>query len=131
MRITRYVAGFAALLVLGACEDVTGPSPDAASKDLALPKLQNGTDPETTRCEGVLAGPHQNVVVPRGANCFLVSATVSGDVRALEDASLSLFDSRVEGNVIGNGADLMQIVRVTIGGNLRIRHGGPFPTPGV
>jgi hypothetical protein len=130
MRTTRYVAGVIALLSLAACENVTGPPPNA-SKDPAVPRLQTGEDPETTRCEGVLAGAHENVVVPRGANCFLVLATVSGNVRALENASLSLFDSRVEGDVIGNGADLMQIARVTIGGNLRIRNGGPFPTPGV
>ena len=53
---------------------------------LAMPAAAD----RNTRCVGTVIGVHDNVVVPEGAHCTLLFATVRGNVHVLHDASLHI-----------------------------------------
>jgi hypothetical protein len=82
-----------------------------------------------TPCVGVLAGTHDNVVVPPGATCSLLGATVRGNVKALANSRLVIDNSTVHGDVDGDGADSVQVNNSTVDGNVTITGGGPAALP--
>jgi hypothetical protein len=57
----------------------------AATVILIMPSAATASD---STCVGLLTGTHDNVVVPPGAACTLVGATVEGNVKALERSTL-------------------------------------------
>ena len=78
-----------------------------------------------TPCIGMLSGTYDNVVVPPGATCSLIGATVNGNVKALENSKLVINGSTVHGDVDGDAADSVQLVSSSVGGNVTITGGGP------
>ena len=72
----------------------------AGGAALALAILQAPTArANDTPCVGVLTGAHDNVVVPAGATCTLLGATVRGNVKVLARATFIGRNSRIGGNV--------------------------------
>ena len=62
------------------------------------------------RCSGVFKGKsYGDVVVPRGAACTLVGATVDGDVRVLRNAYFQATGTVVRGDVEGERAQTVFI----------------------
>jgi len=84
-----------------------------------------------TTCTGVLTGAHDSVVVPKGADCVLVSAQVAGNVRVEEDASLlttGLPSTTIGGNVHGiHSRSVFMQFATQVGGNFHV-HGGDAGT---
>jgi hypothetical protein len=81
-------------------------------------------------CVGTLTGgTYDNVVVPPGATCVLIGATVLGNVKALEDSSLRVFNSNVRGNVLGEKADIVEVFGSSVRENIIIKEGGPARPP--
>jgi hypothetical protein len=125
-------AGPAALLseidVQGAALDASDATEAAPSAPNMSVVLADGTDAPDLTCVGTFTGGvFDNVTVPPGGQCILIAVTVLGNVKALQDALLSLRSSNVHGNVIGDQADVMQIRNNVIGGNIEIAKGGPHP----
>jgi hypothetical protein len=78
---------------------------------------------DDSRCVGALTGPHDNVVVPPGALCYLNNAQVKGNVKALENSRLvggNLGPNTVQGSVYGDKAEIVQFNRSTVRGNIEI-----------
>lgn len=85
---------------------------------------------DNTECTGTLPpGTYDNIVVPKGATCELSSSIVRGNVRALEGSRLNANDNTIEGNVLGNKADVVHLqsldpaVPDTVEGNIHIKQG--------
>jgi hypothetical protein len=72
-------------------------------------------------CTGTLSGTlADNVLVPggvpSGASCRLLNATVTGNVKALQNSRLYINGTDVDQNVIGDKADVVQLVgNTTVG----------------
>ena len=117
------------MLVLGAaCQDSTGPSLDTEAA--AGPFGTNGNGPgassssdDDEECVGTRTGTFENVIVPSGATCTLQSATVKGNVKALENARLFVNASHVHGNVQGDEASVVQVTGGTVDGDIQIEEG--------
>lgn len=93
---------------------------------IAAPPAVAGDTTCNTGVSPVLAGPHDNVVVPQGGFCVIKGATIKGSVKALENSRLYIRDSAVGGNIDGDKADVVQIVSVTVKyGSIQIKEGGP------
>jgi hypothetical protein len=114
-------AALAAALVFSACQDSTEPVALQAN-------VGSGSD---TECVGVPAddefftvepttGTFDNVVVPRGATCFLLGSTVRGNVKALEDSRLFIVESTIGGNVEGDKASAVNVIFSTVRENIHI-----------
>jgi hypothetical protein len=73
---------------------------------------------DDTRCVGPLTGVHDNVVVPEGSVCLLTGAVVRGNIKVLQDASLSSFNNEVGGNIEGDKAANVGIFGNRVGGNI-------------
>lgn len=114
-RLNLTLSTAATALLAAACHDATEPGP--------------GTNPEFAmggsdfQCTGVATGTFDNVVVPSGAFCALIDATVKGNVKALENSSLIMRRTTVGGNVdvasrgtLGSGAVLSSS---TVKGNIK------------
>ncbi len=91
-----------------------------------------GAAANDTQCIGTLTGTHDNVVVPPGQSCILNGATVLGNVKALQDSRLRVQFSNVRGNVVGDKADVVQVVSSRVREDISITEGGPAapPAPG-
>jgi len=64
--------------------------------------LPSTAEADDTPCTGTMTGgTFDNVVVPPGATCVLIEATVLGNVKALEDSRLRVDFSDIGGNVEG------------------------------
>jgi hypothetical protein len=87
----------------------------------------------TTECSGTLPpGTYDNIVVPEGAHCEMVSATVNGNVRVLAGASLRASASQIGGNVQGQDVAWVCAQEATqIGGNFYVKGGDLGFTTGV
>jgi hypothetical protein len=109
-RFKLAAATLAAALVLGACDNATKPTAVAGS----------GGSSDDTQCVGTLTGAHDNVVVPPEAVCFLINATVRGNVKALRGSQLFAFNNTVRGNVEGDKADAVQWNGGSVGGTIHI-----------
>ena len=75
---------------------------------------------DETRCEGLLSGTFDNVVVPRGANCSLSFSTVRGNVKALRGSSLMTTNNEIAGNVDGVRPRWVGSLNDSIGGNFSV-----------
>jgi hypothetical protein len=95
----------------------------AATVILIMPSAATAND---STCVGLLTGTHDNVVVPPGAACTLVGATVEGNVKALERSTLFVFASTIKGDVQG---DKTREVRVQfesqVGGDVQVKGTAP------
>ena len=86
---------------------------------------------ESTECTGVLTGTHDNVVVPTGAHCEMVDATVTGNVLVEPGASLRATSSEISGNVEGvDSAWVCLQFGSELGGNLSVTGGNIGTTSG-
>jgi hypothetical protein len=92
-----------------------------------------GAAADDTPCMGTLpAGTYDNVVVPPGQSCILgAGVTVLGNVQALEDSRLRIDTSNVRGNVLGDKADIVQVLGATVRENIIIKEGGPAALPAL
>jgi hypothetical protein len=71
-------------------------------------------------------GPYDNVVVPEGGRCFIQFAEIKGNVKALPDSLLTIVQTEIGKNVLGDKADMVQVAGGnTIGGDIHIKEGGP------
>jgi hypothetical protein len=81
-----------------------------------------------TQCVGTLTGTFDNVVVPAGQQCRLVNSIVRGNVHARPDSHLGIQNSRIDGSVEGDKADLVQVHSgSSVRGNVWVKEGGPAP----
>jgi hypothetical protein len=85
-----------------------------------------------TTCTGILTGAHDSVVVPKGADCTLLSAQVAGNVRVEQDASLLAtgfpVSTTIGGNVHGiHSRSVFMQFATQVGGNFHV-HGGDAGT---
>jgi hypothetical protein len=78
-----------------------------------------------TRCTGSFGGVADNVIVPSGAECFLIVAQVRGNVLAQPGSGLFLFGATIRGNVEAKGAEFVSTFG-SIGGNLKCEECGFF-----
>jgi hypothetical protein len=84
-----------------------------------------------TECVGAFAGPADNVVVPSGAHCEMVDATVTGNVLVREGASLRASASTIGGNVIGQDSAWVCLQFASqLGGDFQVRGGDLHTTTG-
>jgi hypothetical protein len=101
-----------------------------------------------TVCDGVVSGMHDGVIVQPGttcrveravvrggilvhseATCLVENTIVKGNIQALENAVLrvsrsGLTQSFVGGNIVGDKAEIVQVVNSIVGGNITIKEGG-------
>jgi hypothetical protein len=92
--------------------------------------LASNAEANDTLCTGTMTGgTFDNVVVPPGATCVLIEATVLGNVKALEDSRLRIDFSDIGGNVEGDKADVVQISVSDVRGQISIKEGGPAVGP--
>jgi hypothetical protein len=92
--------------------------------------LPSTAEADDTPCTGTMTGgTFDNVVVPPGATCVLIEATVLGNVKALEDSRLCIDFSDIGGNVEGDKADVVQIFGSDVRGQISIKEGGPAVGP--
>jgi hypothetical protein len=75
-----------------------------------------------TPCVGTLSGrTFENVFVPVGKSCTLRNSTVKGNVKALPNSRLFMSNNKVEGNIDGDEALLVQVRGGTVGGSIQIK----------
>ena len=79
---------------------------------------------------GTVTGTHDNVVVPSGAICFIFGATINGNVEAESGAlKLNIASSTVTGNIEADGVLGDVIVNVvTVSGDVQIKNSGGSPS---
>jgi cytoskeletal protein CcmA (bactofilin family) len=83
---------------------------------------QAGVD-ENFNCVGAATGTFANVFVPAGRTCHLSRSTVSGNVLAREGSRLFVSDTRVQGNIDGVEARVVQVRGGSLGGSIQIQEG--------
>ncbi len=93
----------------------------------ALVAADGDSEGEQTQCVGVLTGAFDFVVVPEGAECFLVNSTVRKHVTALEGSALGIANTTIGGDVKGKKAASVNVSLTQVGGNVLIHDGGPHP----
>jgi hypothetical protein len=81
---------------------------------------------EETTCQGTIAAQTlDNVRVPQGAECVLAGTYVQGTVKIEQDATLRARGVRVVGNVQGENARRVNVVRRSrVGGSVQVVQGG-------
>jgi hypothetical protein len=90
----------------------------AAAAALTLVAAPSASAGDIT-CTGTVTAPPvlpDNVLVPVGASCRLLNVTVTGNVKALENSRLYINGTNVRQNVIGDKADVVQLVGNTLVG---------------
>ncbi len=83
-----------------------------------------GLRPQNTLCTSTLTGLHDNVVVPEGATCALLDATVSGNVEVKRSGAVTIAGkTTIRGNVQSDAGRYVRVFgsMVTIGGNVEIK----------
>ncbi len=104
---------------LAACND----APNATEPAPGAPRLSSGVD-ENFNCVGSFTGGrYKEVFVPEGRTCTLAGAEVSGNILAREGARLFVSDTRVDGNIDGVKAAVVQVRGGTLGGSIQISEG--------
>ncbi len=78
---------------------------------------------DQTTCVDLVTSIHDNVVVPPGATCTLTSSTVPGSVLVKENAKLFALFNIVQGNIIGDKAEVMDLDSNTLFGTISITEG--------
>ena len=86
-----------------------------------------GGDDNTGACQSFLgAVTVRDLHVPQGANCVLNGTRVQGNIKVEKDASLTVQDVTVIGNIQAEGARLVEVLAgSTVGGSIQLKHGGP------
>lgn len=110
-------AALATALVLGACGSTTapvGPGQDVAGGNGGA---SGGS------CSEVLTGTFDDITIPAGATCTVRDAVVQGNIKALENSRLYVFDTRVDGNIQGDEAAIVQVNGGTVSGDIQIQDG--------
>jgi hypothetical protein len=126
MRFRLAAPGLLAVLALSACEN-TSTSPDRGWRAVAGVSVQTQDGPRDTPCVGDLTGTFQNVFVPPGQTCRLLSATLTGNLKALENSRLFAFDNSIAGNIEADRASEVIIVANRVGQNVNINDGPGSP----
>jgi len=81
---------------------------------------------DDTQCVGLLTGVHDNVVVPPGAFCTLQGATVNGNVKVLDEATLRARASTIRENVQGPQVrEILLQFGTQVGGDVQIKGANP------
>jgi predicted PilT family ATPase len=98
----------------------------AAASALALASL--GLAPqaaaEETVCRGSMGrATVDNLVVPQGARCILTRTIVQGTLQVERDATLGARRVRVTGNVHGENARRVNVIRSRVGGSVQVKQG--------
>jgi len=80
---------------------------------------------EETTCRGTIgASTHDNIRVPQGATCILKGTRAQGTVKVQRRATLRARDVRVIGNVQGENARRVNVVRGSkVGGSVQVVQG--------
>jgi hypothetical protein len=65
-----------------------------------------------------------NLVVPQGARCVLRGTVVQGTLQVARDATLRARRVRVIGNVQGENARRVNVIRSRVGGSVQVKQGG-------
>ena len=112
-------------VVLTACQDG---SLDVASSPVAVAGSALAVAGDDTECTTTLVGgTYDNVVVPDGEVCFLIDATVDGNVDALKGSIFLMLRGTVDGNISGSEADGVFVNQVTLpNGNVQIVKSADF-----
>ena len=118
----RLIAPLGLAALLAACGDAPPTSPRADALDLGGPRRALAVD-ENYDCTGTVSGSFTNVFVPAGQTCTLQNATVSGSILAREGARLFVSGTRVDGNIDGVEARVVQVRGGTVGGSIQIADG--------
>lgn len=124
---TRYAAATCTIVLLaGACTEITQPPANRGALD---PNFSHKGRSETmcTFPDNIITGTHDNVTVPPGQSCFIIGATVLGDVKALEGSQPTIHLSAVHGNVEGDRPGWVQISHSSTVGNVFITGAGVSP----
>jgi hypothetical protein len=95
----------------------------AASAAVLVPATAQA---EETTCQGTIGDQTvDNVRVPDGETCTLEGTRVKGTVKVETDATLRAKDVRVIGNVQGENAERVNVVRDSkVGGSVQVVQGG-------
>jgi hypothetical protein len=110
-------------LALAACADSVDPLLDRAEA-AGLGNSDGSVTVDDGRCTGVVVGgTYENIKVPGGSSCTLRNVTVTGNVIALENARLTVEDSRVDGNIQGENAAVVHVRGGRLGGILQVHEG--------
>lgn len=104
-------------VVAAACSDITAP-PQPSS---VTPRIAGV--PRNTRCVGALPpGTYNDITVPEGETCVVENSIVLGTVRAKEASRLTLFNVRVDENVLGLQAAAVHVYGGgSVTGNIDLR----------
>lgn len=80
---------------------------------------------EETICTGFIgAATHDNVKVPEGATCTMEGTTVKGNIVVETNATLRASDVHVNGNIQGEGARSVNVMRGSfVGGSIQVVQG--------
>jgi hypothetical protein len=99
----------------------------AVGLTVLMPAGASGAPPATTTCTSALSGGRYNkIVVPYNATCSLTNVTVKGDVVANTARELDITDSTIGGNVLINGSPpgpgfrTFNICAGSVGGDVRV-----------
>ena len=111
------------VLTAGCSDDIRIPTDNADSNGPTTAEGgQAGVD-ENFNCVGAASGSFANVFVPAGRTCHLSRSTVSGNVLAREGSRLFVSDTRVQGNIDGVEARVVQVRGGSLGGSIQIQEG--------
>jgi hypothetical protein len=111
------------VLTAGCSEDSRTPTDPAGSNSPATAAEGRAGRDENFNCVGAATGTFANVFVPPGRTCRLSRSTVSGSVLAREGSRLYVSDTRVQGNIDGVEARVVQVHGGSLGGSIQIQEG--------
>jgi hypothetical protein len=96
----------------------------AAVVAAAVGATARAAEAQTTTCSGVITGPQESVIVPKGAFCAIYSAQITGSVTALPGSSFDLEFSTVGRGVEADSPVDVAINADTVDGNVEVKGGG-------
>lgn len=111
------------VLVVGCSDDNRTPTDPADSNAPGTTIDGQASADENFNCVGTASGTFANVFVPPGRTCYLSRSTVSGSVLAREGSRLFVSDTRVQGNIDGVEARVVQVRGGSLGGSIQIQEG--------
>jgi hypothetical protein len=111
------------VLVAGCSDDTRTPTDPSTSDPTTTATGGPANADENFDCVGTAAGAFANVFVPAGRTCYLQRSTVSGSVLAREGSRLFVSDTRVQGNIDGVEARVVQVRGGSLGGSIQIQEG--------
>jgi hypothetical protein len=79
---------------------------------------------EETACRGHMGRVTvDNLIVPQGARCILRGTVVQGTLQVARDAALGARRVRVIGNIHGENARRVNVIRSRVGGSVQVKQG--------